>query len=178
MQTRPAHSPARSLALVVAAALLAACAAEAPLAPRAPTLRHARTEADQLVKTLRAATARYHSLGAAEKDGFVFLHGCEVRPGEGQVGMVYVNFARVLDGVVDPQLPDALIYEPNPSGPPKLVGVEFAVLNTGQPAPTFMGQEFEAEDEFGVYGLHAWVWRDNPEGLFAEAHPLVSCADA
>jgi hypothetical protein len=57
----------------------------------------------------------------------------------------------------------------------RLVGVEFAILNTGQPAPTLLGQTFQAEDEFGVYALHAWVWRRNPEGMFAESNPRVSC---
>jgi hypothetical protein len=26
-----------------------------------------------------------------------------------------------------------------------------------------------------VYALHVWVWRHNPEGLFAETNPRVSC---
>jgi hypothetical protein len=38
-----------------------------------------------------------------------------------------------------------------------------------------MGAEFQREDEFGVFGLHVWVWRNNPNGLFEEAHPRISC---
>jgi hypothetical protein len=85
-----------------------------------------------------------------------------------------LNFTRILDGQIDPSTPDALIYEPHEDGL-KLVGVEFAVLDAGQDAPKFMGATFQREDEFGVFGLHVWVWRDNPNGLFAETNPRVSC---
>lgn len=111
-------------------------------------------------------------------DDFVLLHPCESRPGEGPVGIVYVNFARLLDGVIDPALPDALIYEPGDNGQVKLVGVEFAIPYGMAPQPpTFMGAQFQPEDEFGVYALHAWVWRENPEGMFAESNPRVSCGE-
>ena len=127
------------------------------------------------VNTMRAVTARYHSLAAAMADDFVLLHPCEARGDEGPVGTVYVNFARLLDGAIDPALPDALIYEPASNGGVKLVGVEFAVVNSGQSAPTFLGNVFQREDEFGVFALHAWVWKTNPEGMFAETNPRVSC---
>jgi hypothetical protein len=137
-------------------------------------------EAIRSIATLMAVTARYHDLNAAIKDGFVLLHPCEERPGEGPVGIVYVHMDRLLDGKVDPRKPDALIYEParRSNGQPQLVGVEFAVpysLWTKPEPPTFLGATFQPEDEFGVWALHAWVWRYNPEGLFAESNPRVSC---
>ena len=59
-----------------------------------------------------------------------------------------------------------------------LVGVELAVpyaLWTAPAPPAFLGTPFQREDEFEVWALHVWVWRDNPAGLFAESHPLVAC---
>jgi len=181
MNTSLARSAARSLTVATIAALLAACAGDAPLSPdRAPGLepaaRLASTAADNVaLATLRRVTARYHDLDVAIAEGFVLLHECESRPGEGPVGIVYYNPARLLDGVVDESLPDALIYEPVDGGRPKLVGVEFAVLDAGQAPPTFLGATFQREEEFGVLALHAWVWRQNPEGMFAETNPRVSC---
>ena len=135
------------------------------------------SDVDAAVVAMRQATARYHRLEVALADTFVLLHPCEVRPGEGAVGTVYVNFARLLDGVIDPTAPDALIYEPGPNGSTKLVGVEFAVLaGAGQTPPTYLGNVFQLEDEFGVFALHAWVWKANPEGMFAESNPRVSCS--
>ena len=170
---------------------LAACADEpAPLAPdtdprtqvaaKPASLPAVATE-NQVIATLRRATARYHDLEAAKSDGFVFLHECENRPGEGPVGMVYIHVDRLMDGVIDPSLPDGLVYEPSANGPAKLVAAEFAVpyvlWNSPEP-PTFMGAEFQSEPEFGVWGLHVWIWRHNPEGLFGESNPNISCEAA
>jgi hypothetical protein len=176
----------RTSAVIFAGAVaLAACSDGAPVAPETYAASPGLTsftpqEKDQSIVTLRLATKRYRDLQNAIDDGFVLLHDCEVRPGEGPVGTVYVHFGRVLDGVVDPTLPDALIYEPQKSGRLALVGVEFAVLisSEDQDPPTFLGVPFQREDEFGVFALHAWVWRPNPNGLFAETNPRVSCAEA
>ena len=128
--------------------------------------------------TMRRATAKYHDVERAKQDGFVFLHGCEVRGEEGPVGTVYINVQRLLDGTANPASPDGLIYLPLPDGRLKLVAVEFAIpftlWNNPQP-PTLLGATFQREDEFGVFGLHAWVWLPNPKGLFAETNPRVSC---
>ena len=162
---------ARPLTLVLAAAaLVVACDDDDPVAPDGPT--------EQAVATLRSVTERYHDVNAATADGFVLLHECETRGDEGPVGTVYYHPGRLTDGVIDPAMPDALIYEPDEDGSPTLLGAEFAVpftLWTGQAPPDFLGNTFQREDEFGVFGLHAWVWRDNPDGLFAESNPTVSC---
>ena len=182
MNTSTSRPRVRFAAIVATATLMAACAAEAPVAPESPALRTANTRADasraRALATLRRATARYHNLQAATDDGFVFLHGCETRPDEGPVGVLYVHPGR-LDGVIDPSEPEALIYEPRENGGARLVGVELAVpyvaWTNAQP-PEFLGASFQPEDEFGVWGLHIWLWRQNPEGLFAESNPRVSCA--
>jgi hypothetical protein len=182
MNTSTSRRRVRFAAIVATATLVAACAGEAPLAPERPALRTVNTRADaagaRALATLRRATARYHDLNAATDDGFVFLHGCESRPDEGPVGMVYVHPGR-LDGVIDPREPEALIYEPGENGRARLVGVELVVpyvaWTNAQP-PEFLGASFQPEDEFGVWGLHVWLWRQNPEGLFAESNPRVSCA--
>lgn len=163
---------ARRRLLATAATALCALTAGCDDDPASPNAT------DQAVTTLRRATERYHDLNAALADGFVFLHGCEVRPNEGPAGALYVHMGRLTDGKIDPAEPDALLYEPSGTGPPTLVGVELAVpytLWTQQAPPTFLGTPFQREDEFGVFALHAWVWRDNPEGLFAESNPHVSC---
>jgi hypothetical protein len=174
-----------SLALVAAAALLAGCADEAPVAPHRQSEGAAALTAGRAadvkspLATLRRVTARYHDLKVATGEGFVLLHECESRPGEGPVGTVYVHPGRLMDGVIDPATPDALIYEPGRYGRrPNLVGVEFAIpysLWTGREPPKFLGATFQREDEFGVFALHAWVWRTNPLGMFEETNPSVSC---
>ena len=169
--------------LAAAATLLAACVDEAPLAPvavpdAAVQLAELPPQAEDAttLATLRRETARYHDLEAALADGFVFLHPCEERPGEGPVGTVYAHPDRIADGVIDPSMPDALVYAPTRNGGERLAAVELVVpFGVSEEPPTFMGATFQEEDEFGVWGLHVWLWIDNPNGLFAPANPRITC---
>ncbi len=174
----------KSLA-VMTALLLAGCADEGAVTPNrlvGPPVQDVTVSAlspERAIAALRRATARYHDLNVAIADGFVLLHPCEVRPGEGVVGAVYADFARVLDGVIDPERPDALVYETG-DGRARLVAAEFAIpyaLWTGNEPPVFLGHTFQREDEFGVFALHVWIWKTNPNGMFAEANPRVSCSE-
>jgi hypothetical protein len=183
MNTKLAHGLARSLAVAVAAALFAACGESAPVEATQTvdaTPKFATHEAIQesVVAAIRRATAPYHDIERARKDQFVLLHPCEDRPGEGPVGTVYVNLARLTDGKIDINSPDALIYEPQANGRLVLVGAEFATpygLAPGGQPPKLLGHTFQDETEFQVFALHAWVWRKNPTGMFEETNPLVSC---
>ena len=167
---------------------LAACADRTPLAPhgalaRSPELNDANLASNgndnAIIAELRRATARYHDVQAAVADGFVpVVDECEDRLDEGRVGIPYANFDRILDGVLDPSKPDALLYEPTKNGRLELVAAELALpypLWTAAAPPTFLGHSFQREDEFGVFGLHIWVWRNNPNGTFAIGNPNVSC---
>jgi hypothetical protein len=183
MSTIHIHSLARPIVMAVCAVLFTGCAEQGPVAPaRGPEARAQRAtlpgaDTDGAIATLQRVTARYHDLDVAKSEGFVLLHECESRPGEGPVGIVYVNPERLMDGRIDPELPDALIYEPTRIGGPRLVGAEFAIpfALAGNVPPTFLGATFQNEEEFGVFALHAWIWRNNPTGLFAETNPKVSC---
>ncbi len=159
----------RSLVLLAAAAATLAGCEDGLFGPK---IQEQRTLAQ-----LRDATARYKDLDAALDDGFVLLHECEVRPGEGAVGILYVHMDRFLDGELDPKSPDGLLYAPGPGGP-ELIGVEVALpaamWSEAEP-PEFLGNPLQLEEEFDAWGLHIWLWRDNPDGMYAQAHPGVSC---
>jgi hypothetical protein len=170
-----------SLTMVAAAALLAGCADDAPLATQhsghSAQLASASSEEGAALATLRRATARYHNLDAAIADGFILLSECEIRP-EGASGLLYANLDRVMDGVIDLEMPEGLLYEPNVNGPPKLVAVDLAVpfdLWTAPAPPEFLGTTFQTEDEFGAWAIHVWIWRHNPNGMLAPVNPNVTC---
>jgi hypothetical protein len=175
----------RALSVAAAAVLLVGCSEEAPLAldeqPEVSTelALGSSAEAGKVLATLRRATARYHDVDAAIADGFVEVM-CEVRPGHAAAGLVYANFDHVADGVIDLEKPEGLLYDVSGNGPLKLAGVDLAIPAVdanGQPTapPELLGNTFYAEEEFGVWGLHVWIWRHNPEGMFAEGNPNVSC---
>jgi hypothetical protein len=86
-----------------------------------------------------------------------------------------------------PTRPEALIYEPR-GGKLELVDVEYIVIAAAWDAanktpPTLMGQLFHynpSPNRYGIpafYALHVWAWRPNPDGVFADWNPRVSCAE-
>jgi hypothetical protein len=169
--------------LIVVLGALGACTEQTPLATSAEPGLQPQANVSTAVAyhrtlaELRRATAAYHDIDRAIADGFILLHECEVRPGEGQAGAVYVNLSR-LTGGIDPSNPPGLLYEPGRNGRMSLVGAELAVPFALWPhadPPEFFGAQFQPEEEFGVYGLHVWIWRHNPDGMFAQANPRVSC---
>lgn len=97
---------------------------------------------------------------------------------QGAMGIHYANVG-LIDGTADPLRPEALIYEPGTNGEMSLVGVEFivpfAVLPKTSTPPSLFGQQFTANDVFGVWALHVWTHRTNPSGLFASWNPRVHC---
>lgn len=90
--------------------------------------------------------------------------------------------------------PAVLIYEPQADGSLQLVAVENLVFRKAweaagnKSAPTFHGQVWDAMtddpatkvDEAHMfephYDRHVWLYRDNPNGMFAQFNPNVSCA--
>jgi hypothetical protein len=132
---------------------------------------------------VRAATAAYHDLSAAEAAGYGLFPGCFAHP-EGGMGVHYVQFGSVGDGVIDPRAPEALVYEPLAAGGMRLVAVEYIVIASswnGAAPPSVLGHPLEfvtTPNEFGLpdfYELHVWLGQPNPSGMFHEWNPRVSC---
>src|SRR5215510_9241961 len=116
-----------ALALVVPATLCIACADQPPSAPSrsigiAAAAADRQTdeafspELQKALATMRAATAPYHDIQNALKDGYELRVQCESEEG-GAVGSIYSNRTNARDGKIDPALPDGLIYESTPNGP-------------------------------------------------------------
>ena len=131
---------------------------------------------------VRAVTAAYHNLGKTQADGYNLVPGldyCFNNPGVGGMGYHYINVG-LLDNIIDPLKPEAMVYAPGPNGTLALGAVEYIVPAAGWDAvhsqpPTLFGQVFGLEEALGVYELHAWIWRPNPKGTFFEWNPQVSC---
>ena len=96
----------------------------------------------------------------------------------GGMGFHYAK-ADAFDGVVDPLKPKALLYEPEKNGKLKLVAVEFIVPYTIAPRegnpPRLFGEDFLQNDDFRIWMFHAWIFKNNPSGVFASWNPKVNC---
>ena len=151
-------------------------------------------------RAVKKANALYHSVGAAEAAGYVRSTPCVESPA-GAMGHHYVNAALAGDLAVDPLRPEVLLYAPKKNGELRLVGVEYFVASLANtsagpapwfgaspppdgffnPAPTLFGRAFDGPMEGHApgmpwhYDLHAWIWRYNPSGTFAQWNPKVRC---
>ena len=138
------------------------------------------------VKIVRDVTERYRDVNVALAEGFIPQFGCVSGSHEGAMGVHLVNFPNVLDGELDANRPELLVYEPMPNGGMRLVAADYLVLTDAwhakNPAPPeLVGQLFhlfESPNRFGLpafYTLHVWAWKENPQGTFANWNPNVSC---
>ena len=130
------------------------------------------------LRAARRATAAYHKIERAEDDGY----GDSGLPCmEGQ-GFHWLNPDYL--GSLDPRTPAALLYAPGHRGHLRLVAVEWIVPiddpENPPPPPTLAGHTFHGPKTiegvpFTFYLLHAWIWSRNPDLLFADTSPDVSC---
>jgi hypothetical protein len=139
----------------------------------------------------RDATAIYTDPTTAIAGGYTLLTdaaglACIDMPGQGAMGVHYVNGTLVQSGTLDPARPQALVYDVQANGEVKLAALEYVVFQSAwdaahKQAPTLFGQTFTlnpADNRFGLpafYSLHAWIYKHNPSGTFASFNPDVHC---
>ena len=148
-----------------------------------------RLESMNFIKEARDANRRYESQRQAIDDGFTRV-GVEFPA----MGEHWVSFARVMEDSLAANRPSVLIYT-NVSGEPRLAGVAYTKLLTGNdrpPAFPFAGAWHEhsgavneeslpmshahvvpteiqgsASQSPRLFILHAWLYTENPAGIFA-----------
>jgi len=145
------------------------------------------------VDALRKAMEKYKDYKVAIRDLYLSTVGCVHYSGEkiadhmvyakGAMGVHFVNLT--IKGPPDPMKPNVLIYEPVGKNL-RLVAVEWLVPYTPdtKEAPTLFGQKFmgpmEGHEplipkEFVHWDLHAWLFKENPLGMFEATNPKVNC---
>jgi hypothetical protein len=164
---------------------LAAATAPAHAGDQARTDGHKKPAGD-LVQVVREATRRFRDVRVAEAEGYQLHFGCVSSPDRGAMGLHYVNMTLVGDGILQPDRPEIVIYEPLPNGHLRLIGADYLVLSEAWHAsnaatPQLMGQLLhliQGPNRYGLpdfYTLHVWAWKRNPFGTYTNWHPGVSC---
>jgi hypothetical protein len=149
------------------------------------------------IEALRAAMEKYKDPYVAVRDLYLSTVGCVHYDGssmeghlnypKGAMGIHFVNVPSI-GKPLDPMKPNVLIYEPV-GNKLELVAVEWLTPLTPdiKERPTIFGQEFQGPMEgheplipqgFVHYDLHAWLFKDNPNGMFSPTNPNVTCNDA
>lgn len=178
------HTRLRAAVLAAMVTLAAGGCSEAPPpAPEVADLPDLRREKlpKPMIKELldlRRSLVKYHSFERAMRAGFdTKLTECMVMPPQGGMGFHYGN-AAIIDSIPDPKAPEVLLYQPKKGGKLVLVGVEFIVPFTAwtkPDPPVLYGQVMRPNYTFGLWTLHIWLFKHNPEGLFADWNPKVRC---
>jgi len=141
-------------------------------------LKQGHAAQNQLLAQVRRATAKYQQVEVAIADGYMEASHCVYNEELG-AGMGY-HFVKgsLVDPVFDPLMPEALLYEKDKNGKFKLVGVEYIVIDVGQPHPHFGNHPLDVGGTpvpVDHYSLHVWVWKHNPLGMYFPFNPNVSC---
>jgi hypothetical protein len=179
--------------------LFAAVATAALVAPpyalaELPSVQHSHASSSEkkggspLIDKVRAATARFVDVNVARAEGWIAGTPCVSGPNSGAMGVHFLLLSRLFDGVLNANEPEALIYEPQPNGALRLVGVEFIVVasdwalrHPDGSTPALEGHltnYVDAPNRYGLpafYELHVWAWEHNPNGSFADWNTHVSC---
>jgi hypothetical protein len=164
----------------------------APSAEVPPGAQSRSADLEDELARVREATARFHrveeavaagyELGWVNGSGVRIITGCVAHPTAGGTGYHYFNQALVDDLAVDAVEPEVLVYASAPDGGLELVAVEWVVPgpNTNPPGvsdpPTVLGMEMHIlVPAVGFWLKHAWIWKHNPAGMFADFNPDVTC---
>jgi len=149
------------------------------------------------LEELRASLSKYEDLEVAAEDLYISPLGCieygpAGEPGSGiyqsdGIAMLMMNGALFVDGKLDPDKPEVLIYEQVRLGHFRLAGAIWMLPVEGPTdRPQLFGQTFEGPvsvvgrsrlmpAHFVDYDLYAWLWKENPNGLFAPINPDLPC---
>ena len=144
---------------------------------------------------VRAATAKFHDVEAAVAAGYELgwvngagtriVAGCVAHATAGAMGYHYFNAELMRDDSVEASTPEVLVYAPTPDGGRRLVAVEWVVRgpqsNPPGPSrvPSVLGMDMHVlapPPGPAFYLTHAWVWAPNPDGMFADWNPRISCS--
>jgi hypothetical protein len=146
---------------------------------------------DELAQ-VRRVTARFHDVEAAQGAGYELgwvngsgvriITGCVSNPTAGAMGYHYFNPELMADLTTNVLQPEVLVYAPGENGKLKLAAVEWVVRgpNSNPPGvsspPSVLGMPMHIlVPAVGFYLMHAWIWKPNPAGIFADWNPEVSC---
>jgi hypothetical protein len=180
------------LPLLVAAIVMIGCEQQQPVSAEATQIETLTTEemaifgemgnslnkrrdTPRVIKELRQAreaTKKYRDLDKALADGYA-----DVNVFVPKMGYHYLK-AEILDTTFNHKRPELLVYA-NVRGKRglQLVALEYAVPTnlSATPPAGFTGDfdQWDRDDAFGLWTLHAWVWLQNPDGVFADFNPRL-----
>lgn len=143
---------------------------------------HISPEVQDQLNELFLAVLPFFNFDVAVAAGWDTIPGGEcVESPMGGMGYHLQNIDQLVNGQLNLLRPEALLYAPTEDGSLEFVGVEFIIpgdLWTETDPPVFLEQPLHFNPNVGpagIWALHVWVVDENPNGIFADWNPEVSC---
>ena len=181
----------KSLAVLIAAPVALGVALAVGVSAFAASPQPRDSVPDSQLKSFRTLSQQFKDAGADPRYvAITDLAGisCIADPaGSGAMGIHYLDKGNLLDGGLDPNNPEAIVYAPGPNGSLRVAALEYIVFKdawdtTHNKAPEFIaGHPFmttDAPNRFGLpayYSQHIWVGLGNPLGNLHLWNPSVHC---
>lgn len=132
------------------------------------------------VALIREATADFHDVEAARAAGYLPPDPDRCLESDaGVMGYHHVN-RELLDDRLEVERPEIVVYAPTTEDERKLVNVEYVIPYSAWPRdeapPRILGQDLKRSDGLEIWYLHVWVWEENPNGVFADWNPTLTCS--
>lgn len=127
----------------------------------------------------KKALKKYRDIEVALDEGFSGLKPGACVP---NMGIHLVKSSRADDAKLHIRKPEILVYEPLKDGSYKLVAAEWYVpAEETNKTPKLFNQKFQGPmnnhdgSKGKHYDLHAWLFKNNPDGMFKPENKRVSC---
>lgn len=138
-------------------------------------------EVREQLDALQLSAMPFFNYDVAVSAGWDTILGECVESPMGGMGYHVHNMDQLANGHLNLLRPEVVLYTPTEDGSMQFGGVEYIIpaeLWDSEEPPEFLGRDLHFNPHVGpsgIWALHVWVGRHNPEGIFADFNPDVSC---
>lgn len=138
-------------------------------------------EVQASLDALQLSVMPFFNYDVAVAAGWDTILGECVESPMGGMGYHLHNMDQLGNGYLNLLRPEVLLYAPMEDGSMEFVGVEYIIpgdLWESEDPPHFLERDLHFNPNvgpFGIWALHVWVGKDNPNGIFEDWNPEVSC---
>lgn len=138
-------------------------------------------EVQAQLEALQLSVMPFFNYDVAVTAGWDTILGECVESPMGGMGYHLHNMDQFVNGYLNLLRPEVLLYAPMEDGSMEFQGVEYIIpaeLWESEDPPAFLGRNLHFNPNVGpsgIWALHVWVGKQNPNGIFEDWNPDVSC---
>jgi hypothetical protein len=138
-------------------------------------------EVQTQLDALQLSVMPFFNYDVAVAAGWDTILGECVESPMGGMGYHVHNMDQLANGYLNLLRPEVLLYAPMEDGSMEFLGVEYIIpgdLWDSEEPPHFLGRHLHFNPNVGptgIWALHVWVGKENPDGIFEDWNTEVSC---